>query len=77
MNHYLVSMVPNVGELMLASYNLSNQIDCKDWYSLLVSLLFFMLTVERWTSEKYDGLRACWNPLNERLNQHSIFFSFA
>jgi uncharacterized protein YqgC (DUF456 family) len=58
-------VVPGVGELMLASFpTYSEQIANKSWYiyyEIILSFLRLIYINNRWASEKYDGVRACWN----------------
>eukprot|EP00026_Physarum_polycephalum_P000419 Phypoly_transcript_00420.p1 GENE.Phypoly_transcript_00420~~Phypoly_transcript_00420.p1 ORF type:complete len:1013 (+),score=147.72 Phypoly_transcript_00420:21-3059(+) len=50
-NFFVVSEVPDVGELMLASLPENYTFDPTNW----------------WLSEKYDGLRACYHPSHKIL----------
>jgi len=46
-----VPTLPNIGQLMLASFIPSVHTDINNW----------------WIGEKFDGMRACWNPLTKIL----------
>ena len=62
-------ILPGVGELMLASFPRdSNTFHCTSnpWYLFSSSLTLASSSIKqvcRWVGEKYDGMRACWNPL--------------
>eukprot|EP00026_Physarum_polycephalum_P001892 Phypoly_transcript_01895.p1 GENE.Phypoly_transcript_01895~~Phypoly_transcript_01895.p1 ORF type:complete len:897 (+),score=113.58 Phypoly_transcript_01895:334-3024(+) len=56
LEHFKAAVVPNVGELMLASFPLdprfrSSLSEDNSW----------------WMGEKYDGVRVCWNSTREKL----------
>ena len=77
-NSYKVDAVPGFGELMLASNPSSPHFDPTFWYSshhpslplilpaslpaMLSLALFWLNNITRWLSEKYDGVRAFFNP---------------
>eukprot|EP00026_Physarum_polycephalum_P001467 Phypoly_transcript_01469.p1 GENE.Phypoly_transcript_01469~~Phypoly_transcript_01469.p1 ORF type:complete len:1107 (+),score=182.36 Phypoly_transcript_01469:326-3322(+) len=51
--------IPDVGELMLASFPLDGITNFRAW----------------WMGEKYDGIRCCWNPIKKKVysrNGHEI-----
>lgn len=67
----IVNIVPDIGEMMLASFAMSTQFDGENWYAFVrffdFIIIFVLLTWQRWMGEKYDGVRACWNPLVHKL----------
>lgn len=63
---YADNNVPGIGEVMLASFPESAQFDPKDWYNSIQ--IMWNLTLNRWISEKYDGVRASWNPETQLLH---------
>eukprot|EP00026_Physarum_polycephalum_P002145 Phypoly_transcript_02149.p1 GENE.Phypoly_transcript_02149~~Phypoly_transcript_02149.p1 ORF type:complete len:898 (+),score=87.49 Phypoly_transcript_02149:121-2814(+) len=59
LGYFLSKEIPNVGELMLASFPEDN--------SFKIAELYFSW----WLGEKYDGIRFCWNPEQQQLYTRS------
>ena len=68
---FVKNEVPDVGELTLASLPENHTFDPVNWYTSLPYLFLPTATTVlndiRWISEKYDGLRACFHPVQKIL----------
>lgn len=62
--------IPDIGELMLASFptsiNFIDEMSVRNaWYWCLLIAGFY--PAFRWLGEKYDGVRLCWHPIQQKL----------
>lgn len=69
MKYFLGASVPNLGELMMPSFENSPSFHPDSWYNFIFIYIFIKLMYlsYRWLSEKYDGVRACWNSIDQNL----------